>query len=117
MSELSQSQPSLKAGIKSRSMGVKLIVICGLALLMIIPVLFVEGLVEDRTKRATDVVREISDHVGGQQTFLGPTLAIPYHIAARSPMDSEKRGMYFGVSQTSCGCSQDYNGRTATFTL
>jgi|HubBroStandDraft_4_1064222.scaffolds.fasta_scaffold60353_2 inner membrane protein len=94
MSELSQSQPSLKAGIKSRSMGVKLIVICGLALLMIIPVLFVEGLVEDRTKRATDVVREISDHVGGQQTFLGPTLAIPYHIAARSPMDSEKRGMY-----------------------
>jgi inner membrane protein len=75
-------------------MGVKLMVICALALLMIIPVLFVEGLVEDRTKRAADVVREISAHVGGQQVFLGPTLAIPYSIAPRSPVDSAKHGMY-----------------------
>jgi inner membrane protein len=75
-------------------MGVKLMVICALALLMIIPVLFVEGLVEDRTKRAADVVREISAHVGGQQIFLGPTLAIPYSIAPRSPVDSGKHGMY-----------------------
>ena len=94
MSELSTVHSSLQPRFKSRSMGVKLIVICGLALLMIIPVLFVEGLVEDRTKRATEVVREISAHVGGQQIFLGPTLAIPYSIAPRSPVDSAKRGMY-----------------------
>lgn len=90
MSELSTLQPNFKL----RSMGVKLMVICGLALVMIIPMLFVEGLVEDRTKRASDVVREISAHVGGQQIFLGPTLAIPYSIAARSPVDSPKHGMY-----------------------
>ena len=47
-----------------------------------IPALFVWSLVEDRTQRAADVVREISDYVGGQQTFLGPTLAIPYTIPA-----------------------------------
>jgi inner membrane protein len=75
-------------------MGVKLMVICALALLMIIPVLFVEGLVEDRTKRAADVVREISAHVSGQQIFLGPTLAIPYSIAPRSLVDAGKHGMY-----------------------
>jgi inner membrane protein len=94
VSELSTLPSSLQPGFKSRSMGIKLIIICGLALLMIIPVLFVQALVEDRTKRATDVVREISAHVGGQQIFLGPTLAIPYSIAPRSPVDSAKHGMY-----------------------
>ena len=87
-------QLSLPSGIKPRSLGVKLIVVCVLALIMIIPALFVGSLVEDRTNRAADVVKEISSHVGGQQTFLGPTLAIPYTIPARSRLDSAKRGMY-----------------------
>ena len=43
---------NLHGRIKSRSMGVKLIVVCGLALLMTIPAFFVGGLVDDRTKRA-----------------------------------------------------------------
>lgn len=94
MSELSALRSSLQPLFKLRSMGMKLIVICGLALLMIIPMLFVEGLIDERTKRASDVVREISAHVGGQQVFLGPTLAIPYSIAPRSPIDSAKHGMY-----------------------
>ena len=92
MSSLSMS--NLQAGIKSRSVGVKLIVVCGLALLMTIPALFVGGLIEDRTERAADVMREISGHVGGQQTFLGPTLAIPYNIPSQSRVDFPKRGMY-----------------------
>ncbi len=94
MSGFSTLQSSLQARIKSRSMGVKLIVVCGLALLMTIPALFVGALVEDRTKRATDVIKEISGHVGGQQIFLGPTLAIPYNISPRSPVDFAKHGMY-----------------------
>jgi len=66
-------------------MGLKLIVISVLALLMTIPALFVDGLIGDRTRRADEVVREITGHLGGQQTFLGPVLVIPY--AAR-------RGLY-----------------------
>ena len=86
MNDLRCSQSELpQARIKSRSMGMKLIVVCGLALLMTIPAFFVGGLVEDRTKRAADVVKEISGHVGGQQTFLGPTLAIPYSIPPQTP--------------------------------
>ena len=80
--------------MKSPSMGVKLIVVCGLAVLMVIPALFVSSVVEDRTQRAADVVKEISAHVGGQQTFLGPTLAVPYTIPPRSPVDSARHGMY-----------------------
>ena len=94
MGSLPMLQSNLQAGIKSRSVGVKLIIVCGLALLMTIPAVFVGGLVEDRTKRAADVMREISSHVGGQQTFLGPTLAIPYSIPAQSQVDFPKRGTY-----------------------
>ncbi|HEX4757726.1 MAG TPA: cell envelope integrity protein CreD [Terracidiphilus sp.] len=94
MNELSMLQSNLQARITSRSMGVKLIVVCGLALFMTIPALFVEGVLQDRKNRAADVTREISSHVGGQQTFLGPTLAIPYSVPAQSQTDAAKYGMY-----------------------
>jgi len=94
VSDFSMFQSGAQTRIKSRSMGVKLIVVCGLALVMTIPALLVEGLVEDRTNRAADVVREISGHVGGQQTFLGPTLAIPYNIPPQSPGEFAKHGTY-----------------------
>ncbi len=94
MSDLSILQASLQARMKSRSMGVKLIVVCGLALMMTIPAAFVAWLVGDRTTRAAEVANEISGYVGGQQTFLGPTLAIPYDIAPRSPADTAKHGTY-----------------------
>src|SRR3569833_4379704 len=77
-------QPQMQARIKSRSMGLKLFIVCGLALVITIPAFFVGDLVDERTHRANDVVREISNHVGGQQTFLGPTLAIPYSFSSSS---------------------------------
>lgn len=94
MNDLPSFQSDLPASIRSRSMGMKLIVVCGLALLMMIPALFVRELVQDRTNRATDVIRDISQQVGGQQTFLGPTLAIPYSIAAKNPSDLPEHGIY-----------------------
>lgn len=94
MNGFSTLQSDLQVRIKSRSMGIKLIVVCGLALIMTIPSFFVSGLVDDRTKRAADVVGEISNHVGGQQLFLGPTLAIPYTIPPQSQADFAKHGMY-----------------------
>src|SRR5258708_31938023 len=71
-------------------MGLKLLLVCGLALLMTIPSLFVSSVVEERTKRAKDVIEEISGRAGGQQTFLGPTVSIPYSI----------RPLYKGASPT-----------------
>ena len=79
---------------KSRSMGMKLIVVCGLALVMTIPALFVSGLVDERTGRAAGVVKEISGYVGGQQTFLGPTLAIPYTVPAQTKDGLPEHGIY-----------------------
>jgi len=77
-----------------RSLGVKLFVVCGLALVMVIPAFLVSGLIEDRSQRSENVIRDISSHVGGQQSFLGPTLAIPYS-QSKSPAEVARRGMYF----------------------
>ena len=92
VNDLATLQSSLK--MKSRSMGVKLIIVCGLAILMTIPALFVGALVEDRTQRQAEVTKEISSHVGGQQTFLGPTLVVPYDVPPQSPADHARHGIY-----------------------
>lgn len=94
MNGYSALQSQVEARINSRSMGVKLIVVCGLAVLMIFPAMLVFGLVFERSQRARNVVREISTDVGGQQTFLGPTLAIPYNVP-RSATEAPAHGVYY----------------------
>jgi inner membrane protein len=65
---------------RSRSMGLKLLVVSFLALLMAIPAIFVSSIVDERTNRAREVIQEVSSRVGGPQTFLGPVLSIPYSM-------------------------------------
>jgi inner membrane protein len=65
---------------RSRSLGLKLLLLCALALLMTIPSFFVSSVMEERTQRAKDVIGEVSGRAGGQQTFLGPSLSVPYSI-------------------------------------
>jgi inner membrane protein involved in colicin E2 resistance len=60
-------------------MGQKLLLVCGLALLMTIPALFVFMLLADRTTRAQAVQSELGASSGGPQTSLGPISAIPLH--------------------------------------
>jgi inner membrane protein len=79
--------------LPSRSLGLKLIVVSALALVMTIPALFVWSLIEDRTQRANEVVKDVSGSVGGAQTFLGPVIAVPYVIPA-SPVKAAERGVY-----------------------
>lgn len=95
MNEFSINNSAVQIKLGSRSLGVKLIIVCALALAMIIPAFFVEGIVNDRAKNAEEVVREVSSYVGGKQTFLGPTLAIPYTTPPRSKIDPPARGVYF----------------------
>jgi inner membrane protein len=75
-------------------MGLKLLLVCGLALLMAIPSLFVDSVVEERTMRAKGVIEEISGRAGGQQTFLGPSLSIPYSIPSPYKGASLTLGVY-----------------------
>src|ERR1051326_6592013 len=92
MSQISPLPLSVMIRNLSRSIGLKLVLVSGLALLMSIPAFFVSDVVEERAKRASDVKDEISGRTGGQQTFLGPSLAIPYTIPLVSTGRSS--GMY-----------------------
>lgn len=84
MNSLPSTQPDLQSRLRTMSTGMKLVVICGLALFMTIPAFFVESLIEERMQRKTEVLNEISSHVGGEQTLLGPTLLIPYSVPTGS---------------------------------
>jgi inner membrane protein len=75
-------------------MGLKLLVVSFLALLMAIPAIFVSNIVEERTSRAKEVTQEVSGRVGGQQTFLGPVLTIPYSIPPSYKGASPQTGIY-----------------------
>jgi inner membrane protein len=94
MNDAPLSLSGLQSRLKTRSMGMKLVVVCALALVMTIPALFVEGIVDERTQRASDVTKDVASHVGGQQTFLGPTLAIPYTVPAQTTGSTPEHGTY-----------------------
>ncbi len=75
-------------------MGLKLLVVGFLALLMAIPAFFVSDIVQERTTRAKEVVQEVGNRVGGQQTFLGPVIAIPYTVPPSYKGALTSRGVY-----------------------
>jgi inner membrane protein len=75
-------------------MGLKLLLVSGLAFLTTIPSLFVNSLVEERTERARDVMQEISGRAGGQEAFLGPSLSIPFSIPPPYKGASSTPGVY-----------------------
>lgn len=79
-------------------MGLKLLLVCGLALLMSIPALFVFALLADRTNRADSVVEEVGSMMGGPQTFLGPVIAVPYsQTVAQSNVAGAPQAVQTGV--------------------
>ena len=64
--------------VSGRSLGLKLLLVCGLVLLMGIPALFISFISYERSSRANDVTREVSARYGGNQSVLGPILVAPY---------------------------------------
>src|SRR5580700_6830408 len=72
MSDFSILQSGLQAKASSRSMGMKLILVCGLALLMTIPSFFVGGLVDERSQRTGGALQQTS----GQQVLLGSSIKL-----------------------------------------
>ncbi len=62
---------------RGRSLGLKLILIGGLAFLLWIPAMLVYGLVFERSSRASEVENEIYQLVGGRQTISGPVIIVP----------------------------------------
>ncbi len=74
--------------------GGKAILVCLLAVMMAIPLLFVWLLVADRTRRSEAVTAEISSVQGGPQRVLGPLLVAPYMVPAASKDEEATWGWY-----------------------
>lgn len=117
MTSFSTLPPGSRPGTRARSTGVKLIVVCVLAVSMTIPGLFVGGVIEDRTKRAADVVREISGTSGGQQTFLGPTLVVPYRSSGRFSSNVHNAYLVFPASASAVVKTSTEERRRSLFTV
>jgi inner membrane protein len=64
--------------LPQRSFGLKLILVCVLALMMAIPAGFVWVLVYARSSDARDAIYEVSALRGGPQDLLGPAIAVPF---------------------------------------
>ncbi|HYE44770.1 MAG TPA: cell envelope integrity protein CreD [Caulobacter sp.] len=90
MTQITSPTPRMPA----RSMGLKLLLVCALALIMSVTALFVFLLLYDRTQRAQEVTREIGQLVGGEQTFLGPVLAVPYTTPPLKAGEAPGYGVY-----------------------
>jgi len=69
---------AMPPGSGSRSLGLKLIVILALIVLMAVPVMFISFISFERSSRADEVNREVSQTYGGEQRLLGPVLVVPY---------------------------------------
>ena len=61
-----------------RSFGLKLLLVCALAVLMSIPALFVFAINMDRSSRADEAINDVSQARGGRQQLVGPFLVVPY---------------------------------------
>ena len=106
--------------LPARSMGLKLLLVCALALLMSIPALFVFAILNDRTNRAEEVTQELGQLSGGPQTFLGPVLAVPYRVppggttlippAPPPPPMRDNTTMTTDVAPAAPNATQGYNG-------
>jgi len=62
------------------SVTIKILTIGFLILLLLIPLLMIQGLIQERKNRRNSVIEEISQKWGNRQTITGPFIAIPYKM-------------------------------------
>ena len=70
-----------------RSPGVKFIMIGIISVALLVPLLLVWGLTEERAQRATDVSNRIANGWGGAQAINGPYIAVPFDVQRSREVD------------------------------
>lgn len=82
-------QPELRGTVATllRSPGVKFIMIGIISVALLVPLLLVWGLTEERAERARDVSRRIANGWGGEQAINGPYIAVPFDVERSRAVD------------------------------
>ena len=62
------------------SVMLRMIITMVVALLLLIPAMFIESLINEREQRRNEAVKEVSEKWGYAQTITGPVLTIPYTV-------------------------------------
>lgn len=88
--------------LPGRSLGLKFLLVCALALAMSIPAYAVFIMIYERTSRAEQVIAEVGQTYGGEQAFMGPVLIAPYRIERTITRDVET-GWYVVFAETGEG--------------
>jgi len=74
------------------SITIKLLSIGFLVLMLLIPTVWIDGLIDERQSRAEEVMQEVSDKWSGSQTLSGPVLVVPYKVLEKVDLGN-KRGI------------------------
>jgi inner membrane protein len=72
------------------STGLRMIIIAVLTLVMLIPVAFVESLIDERKSRRDEATLEVNSKWGGSQVITGPVISIPYKVFVRQQATDDK---------------------------
>jgi inner membrane protein len=75
-----KSTGTLARAARTHSVIVRLVVIGILLLVLLLPLLVVQGLVREREQRRAETESEIMQSWGGEQTIAGPILTVPYVV-------------------------------------
>jgi hypothetical protein len=70
----------------------KMLAIGLMAVLLLIPLLMVEGQISDRAQRQREVQDNIANSSAGEQVLAGPVLVVHYRVTVEVPAESEKTG-------------------------
>src|SRR5947209_5125467 len=85
-----QPQPQGFMNWLKESVTVKLVFIGTLILLLLIPSVLIQNLIQERADRQEQTTREVSDQYSGNQLIQGPVLMIPYKKQVKENDNSGK---------------------------
>jgi inner membrane protein len=72
--------PVAERFVRRNALGLKLLFVGFLTLLLLVPLVFVQGTLRERRARHDEAVAEITRAWGGPQRLLGPVLVVPYTL-------------------------------------
>lgn len=84
---LASAMPRGNFAASLRSPGAKFLMIGFISLVLLVPLLLVWGLTEERASRAREVSARIANGWGGDQVVNGPYLAVPFDVDRRREVD------------------------------
>jgi inner membrane protein len=98
------ARPAGLSWLPTRSYGLKLLLVCALALAMTVPALFVFVVSADRQGRHYEVLNEVGQLRGGSQSLAGPVVVAPYRpvvTAADGTLTQATQDSYYVVHASS----------------